>query len=343
MKTQSLLRTIFGTAFIAVLLSVVSCDAANNPSALAGRWVGVSGNMISERIYCVRCGGIAEYDVVMELLSDGTGAINLKRQREGNPITWKTEKNRFYINFAGSVISTSYKLQGSVLTFTDDNGKITEYTKCKKDCEAAAAEYTKAKVEKAAAALKAKAKKGSFTDSRDGKTYKTVKLDNQTWMAENLNYNANGSKCYENQESNCAKYGRLYNWETAKSACPNGWHLPSDNEWQVLWDSSGARAETMLKASSGWNDDNGKSGNGVDAVGFSALPGGSGHSSGSFSGVGDYGYWWPDTRFDASYAYIADYEFNEGRAVDEILFDIEDGSKNNDEGYYLYSVRCIQD
>jgi uncharacterized protein (TIGR02145 family) len=144
--------------------------------------------------------------------------------------------------------------------------------------------------------------KGSFTDSRDGKVYKTVKIGKQTWMAENLNYAVTGSECYNNSISNCNKYGRLYDWETAMKACPRGWHLPSHKEWTALMKFAGGKekAGTKLKATSGWKDYEGHSLNGTDDYGFAALPGGEGvpyiYQDPPIWGIGRAAYWWSATK-----------------------------------------------
>jgi uncharacterized protein (TIGR02145 family) len=129
----------------------------------------------------------------------------------------------------------------------------------------------------------------TFKDSRDGKTYKKVKIGNQTWMAQNLNYQtSSGSWCYDNNTSNCNTYGRLYNYNAAENACPSGWHLPTEREWEILETRAGGeKAGLFLKARTGWNS----GGNGEDDFGFTALSGGYRNDEGNFDGVGSDGIW----------------------------------------------------
>jgi len=161
----------------------------------------------------------------------------------------------------------------------------------------------------------------------EGETYKTVVIGEQTWFQRNLNYNASGSVCYNNETANCAIYGRLYDWATANNVCPSGWHLPTDADWDKLMryvdGSTGTSnlptAGRYLKARSGWNSYEGQSGNGEDTFGFSALPGGS-------------GYWWSASEYDSSYAYSRDMSYS------------YEGVGYNDYGKdFLFSVRCLQD
>jgi len=148
-------------------------------------------------------------------------------------------------------------------------------------------------------------------------------------MARNLNYAVGGSKCYDGASANCEKYGRLYDWNTAKTVCPAGWHLPSYAEWNKLLGFVGSKEK--LKASSGWSN----GGDGTDEYGFSALPGGAGAVSGSVSVFLSVGYdcvWWTATEleFIATHAYLMDVSCGGANC-----------SNYSNKSYLLY-VRCVQ-
>ena len=134
---------------------------------------------------------------------------------------------------------------------------------------------------------------GTLLDERDGKTYKTVVIGKQTWMAENLNYETKSSYCYEDKAENCDKYGRLYTWDAAMEACPAGWGVPSLEEFQVLVAAVGGHsvAGKALKSTEGWKD-GGNSVSGTDDYGFSALPAGYKYDDTSYFYLGEKTSFW---------------------------------------------------
>ncbi|GBU22206.1 hypothetical protein R80B4_02112 [Fibrobacteres bacterium R8-0-B4] len=184
---------------------------------------------------------------------------------------------------------------------------------------------------------------GTFTDDRDGKTYKTAVIAGKTWMADNLNYQpqSGNSWCYGNNASNCEKYGRLYDWNTAKSACPTGFHLPTRDEWGELAKAaggsgrygSGGAAGKKLKAKGGWNSYEGKNGNGTDDYGFSGLPGGGRIMEGNFGNAGNAAYWWTSATDAGSGNVFFRVLFNEEDNLNELPIDKGSG----------LSVRCAAD
>jgi uncharacterized protein (TIGR02145 family) len=195
---------------------------------------------------------------------------------------------------------------------------------------------------------------GTFTDERDGQTYRTVKMpDGKVWMAQNLNYKpeSGNSWCYKNDESMGDKYGRLYDWKTAMAVSPAGWHLPSRKEWNKLEKAVGNRitkrlvslenpaeevcifeycTSTRLKAKSGWTKIDDLPGNGTDDFGFSALPCGIRDLDGRFSKAGFDGHWWTAAEGTDGYTYHRCMDCYSGCVHDYY----------GDKGYG-FSVRCI--
>ncbi|MCF0075682.1 hypothetical protein LZD49_34745 [Dyadobacter sp. CY261] len=140
---------------------------------------------------------------------------------------------------------------------------------------------------------------GTFTDSRDGQTYKTMSFKEDstgktvTWLAQNLNYKVEGSYAYDDNENNRKELGLLYTWEAAKKACPGGWHLATDSEWAILVNHFGGKdsAGEALKSTKGWNED----GNGTNSSGFDAPAGGHRKPDGSYFAQGVLGIFWTST------------------------------------------------
>ncbi len=160
--------------------------------------------------------------------------------------------------------------------------------------------------------------------------------------------------CYDNQPDSCAKYGGLYQWDEmmqytiqqgAQGICPQGWHLPTDEEWKVLegavdsqygigdntWDITGTGrgydVGTNLKTTSGW-----LAYNGIDLYGFSVLPGGRREGDGSFSDMDMFGIIWASTEYSNLYSRFRSFAYL-GPASSRGVW-----SKT-----YGYMVRCLKD
>lgn len=151
---------------------------------------------------------------------------------------------------------------------------------------------------------------GTMVDPRNGKTYKTVTLGTQTWMAENLNYPSGGT-CYLGQAANCETFGAHYQWSAARSACPSGWRLPTDDDWKTLerflgvpeveldhpngYRGAAANVGGRMKTVGTWKSPNEGA---TNETGFSALPAGMGYSDGSWDDHKRYehAYFWTATE-----------------------------------------------
>jgi len=153
----------------------------------------------------------------------------------------------------------------------------------------------------------------------------TVVIGTQTWMSKNLNCNVAGSKCYGDDASNCNKYGRLYNYAMAMGACPKGWRIPNNADWDKLYH--------YVDSTSGTESpyDSEKAGKYLKSQPFSAMLGGGGTSDGDFIGVGNRGVWWSASEYDSDNAYS------------RYIYDDEDAAYSwKDDKSYLLSVRCLR-
>ncbi|WP_405342470.1 fibrobacter succinogenes major paralogous domain-containing protein, partial [Fibrobacter sp.] len=192
---------------------------------------------------------------------------------------------------------------------------------------------------------------GELIDDRDGQIYKTVKIGDQWWMAQNLNYayleptadEDSSSFCFKNDDRFCVDYGRLYLWSAAmdstgiwsanvkeRGVCPDGWHLPSEAEWDALFKAvgGGGTAALVLKSTSGWYN----GGNGTDAFGFSVLPADYRTAKKDYYyDVGERAYFWSSSEcYNRAVVQFFAYDFDY----------VQTAGVDKDRAY---SVRCLKD
>ena len=173
---------------------------------------------------------------------------------------------------------------------------------------------------------------GTLTDSRDGQKYRTIVVGSLEWTAQNMNYApVEGSYCYDDNADYCKVAGRMYDWQIAvDSACPEGWHLPTQAEYKTLVDAMGGSSKVgpKLKTTSGWND----GWSGSDSVGFAGIPAGYRYNSHSYEEGYRTGFWTSERKDILSYAYFL--PLNNSSVINFSYDSIDD---------YAYYVRCVRE
>jgi uncharacterized protein (TIGR02145 family) len=169
-----------------------------------------------------------------------------------------------------------------------------------------------------------------FTDKRDGNTYKTITIGGVTWMAENLRCKTTGDEAFsfDNNTSNIASYGLLYQWKTAMAACPDGWHLPSGQDFRNLMDQTEIR-DNRQKHDSG------------PAI-FKVQLAGMQDIEGTFTEMDESAYYWTSTEYGTDEAEYFSYMIINNKPIVDLsrkqdMPDIHGAEKTN-----KYSVRCIK-
>lgn len=174
----------------------------------------------------------------------------------------------------------------------------------------------------------------TFIDPRDGRRYRFVEIGNQTWMAENLDYNMSNSWWYDNSTANAEIYGRLYIWDAAMAACPPDWHLPSDAEWSQLTNYLGGEsvAGGKMKESgvSHWLSPNVGA---TNSSGFNALPAGHVIVPENYANLGWEVNWWSSTERNSMDAWLIHIDNNKASVL----------RTSHPKTALGFSVRCIKD
>jgi uncharacterized protein (TIGR02145 family) len=172
---------------------------------------------------------------------------------------------------------------------------------------------------------------GSFTDARDGKVYKTVKIDDQVWMGENLAFKAeNGCMVYDDIKDYVKTHGYLYSWKAATKACPTGWRLPSMQDWWYLSNKLGGDDQSGGKlketGTTSWKSPNTGA---TNSSGFTALSSGRSGDK-NMEQIGNTTFFWTNVDDDDITSWCAAL-YSSKRELSFIPTDKKDG----------YSVRCI--